>query len=183
MASPSTTIDSRVREGLSDGSLAGTWVLDSARSRVELKSKSVWGLVPVNGQFTEVSGQGVVSPGGEVTGSIRLASASVDTKNKKRDDHLRSADFFDAETHPDIAFVLDRVNVAEQGATAIGTLEVAGHKGPLEVPISATAGADNTLEIDAEAHIDRSEFGLSFNKMGMMSMKNVITIHAVFTRN
>ena len=183
MASPSTSIDPRVREGLSDGSLAGAWALDSARSSVELKTKSVWGLVPVRGRFTEVSGQGIVSQAGEVTGSIKMSSASLDTKNKKRDDHLRSADFFDAETHPDITFVLERVDVAEQGATGFGTLEVAGHKGPLQFPMSAKTGSDGTLELDAEAHIDRADFGLTFNQMGMMSMKNIITIHAVFTRN
>jgi polyisoprenoid-binding protein YceI len=183
MTSSPSTIDATVRARLSDGSLAGTWRLDSPRSAVRLRSKSVWGLVPVKGKFAQVSGQGVISPAGVVTGSIRVASASIDTKNKKRDAHLRSADFFNSDVHPDITFTVDHVDLREEGASAVGTLEVAGRKHPLEMPMSAAASGDNTLELDAETQVDRSDFGLTWNQLGMASMKNTITIHAVFIRN
>ncbi len=70
--------------------LAGTWVLDPARSTVRLRSKSMWGLVPVKGSFGTVSGEGTVSPAGEVSGTVTVDAASVDTKMGKRDQHLRS---------------------------------------------------------------------------------------------
>ena len=183
MTSSPSTMDAKVRARLSDGSLAGTWHLDSARSTVGLKSKSVWGLVPVKGKFAQVSGEGLTSPAGVVTGSIRLGSASIDTKNKKRDTHLRSADFFNTDVHPDITFAVDHVDVTAEGATAVGTLEVAGRQRPLEVPVSVTASADDSVEVDAEIRVDRSDFGLTWNQLGMVSMKNTITIHPVFTRN
>jgi polyisoprenoid-binding protein YceI len=183
MTSSPPTIDAQVRAQLSNGSLAGTWHLDGTRSTVDLRSKSMWGLVPVKGKFAEVSGEGVISPAGEVTGSIRVASASVDTKNKRRDTHLRSADFFNSDVSPDITFAVDRVDVTDERATAVGTLQVAGRQRPLEVPVSVTASGDDTVELDAEIHVDRSDFGLTWNQMGMVSMKNTITIHAVFTRN
>jgi polyisoprenoid-binding protein YceI len=182
MTSSQSIIDQKVRQGLSDGSLAGTWHLDSGRSSVSLRSKSIWGLVPVKGKFATVSGDGLISPSGAVTGSIRVAAASIDTKNKKRDAHLRSADFFNSDVHPDITFALEHVNVTPEDASAVGTLEVAGRKRPLEVPMSVTATADDTLELDAEIPVDRSDFGLTWNRLGMVSMKNTITIHAVFTR-
>src|SRR5580698_5241100 len=68
---------------LADGSLAGNWTLDPARSTATLKSRSVWGLVPVKGTFRKIEGAGTVSPTGEVTGRIDLAADSLETKNAK----------------------------------------------------------------------------------------------------
>jgi polyisoprenoid-binding protein YceI len=93
---------------LRDGRAAGSWVLDGSRSEVRL-SKSMWGLAPVKGVFRHVSGGGTVSTSGNVTGTITLAAASIDTGHEKRDEHLRSADFFDTDSYPDIIFTADRV--------------------------------------------------------------------------
>ena len=57
-----------VRALLEDGALAGEWVLDPRESSIRLKSKSM-GLVPVNGIFRDVSGNGTISPDGEVSGT------------------------------------------------------------------------------------------------------------------
>jgi len=182
MTSPGSTVDPAVRTRLSNGSLAGNWTLDGARSSAAFKTKTLWGLVPVKGRFTEVSGDGSISPSGGVTGAIRLASGSVDTKNKKRDTHLRSDEFFNADAHPQIIFTVERIEVDDEGATAAGTLEIAGRQRPLTVPVSVVAGAGDTVELDTEIDIDRSEFGLMWNQLGMASMKNTVTIHAAWTK-
>lgn len=70
---------------LKEGTLAGDWVLDPRRSSVRLKSRSVWGLVPVNGVFREVSGSGTVSRNGSANGTLTVAAASIDTGNTQRD--------------------------------------------------------------------------------------------------
>ena len=75
------------------------------------------------------------------------------------------------------------MDVTGEGASAVGTLEVTGHKGPLELPLRVAAGAGDTVQVDAEILIDRSDFGLTWNRLGMVSTKNTITIHAVFSRN
>jgi len=70
---------------LKEGTLAGDWVLDPRRSSVRLKGRSVWGLVPVNGVFREVSGSGTVSRNGSAGGTLMVATASIDTRNTQRD--------------------------------------------------------------------------------------------------
>ena len=100
-ASPGHPAAPPVAALLEDGALAGDWVLDRANSSIRLKSRSMWGLAAVNGAFRDVSGHGTVSPDGEVTGSVTVAAASIDTGNTRRDTHLRSADFFDSASHPD----------------------------------------------------------------------------------
>ena len=169
-------------ELLRGGSLAGSWALDGARSEIGLKSKSMWGLVPVKGVFREVSGGGTVSATGEVTGAITVAAASVDTKMSKRDDHLRSADFFDVANTPDITFTAGQVTPSADGVTVAGTLTVAGRTRPVSfvARVSVLDGAQ--LELDGELQVNRTDFGLTWNQLGMSSVHNTITVHAVFTR-
>jgi hypothetical protein len=87
-----------LRELLKDTALAGEWILDPLRLTVSLKNRSMCGLAPVHGVFRQVTGKGTVSPAGEVSGAITVVAASIDTKNIRRDAHLRWADFFDSDT-------------------------------------------------------------------------------------
>jgi polyisoprenoid-binding protein YceI len=167
---------------LADGSLAGTWTLDPARSTVALKSKSMWGMVSVNGTFTDVTGAGVISPTGEVTGQITVATASLDTKNARRDKHLRSKDFFLADEHPSITFDVAKLTPAADGVTVEGTLTVRGSTNPVTFTASPAPVADGAVALDATVEVDRSHYGLTWNQLGMSSMHNTITLHAVFTR-
>ncbi len=123
---------------LQDTTLAGDWALDASKSRIGLRSKSMWGLAPVKGVFREVSGQGTVSPAGEVSGTITVAAESVDTKNNKRDTHLRSGDFFDTDNTPRIIFSVDRLTPSGDGVTVTGSLTV---RGRLSVQRSRSATA------------------------------------------
>jgi polyisoprenoid-binding protein YceI len=167
---------------LTEGALAGEWVLDPHRSSIRLKSRSVWGLAPVNGVFREVSGEGTVSPDGEVSGTVTVAAASIDTKNTKRDTHLRSADFFDSGNHPDITFTADGVRPSGQDVTVTGALTVRGRSRPLSFDAAASVQGDGEIRLDAEVHVNRADFGLTWGRAGMTSMHNTLTIHAVFTR-
>jgi polyisoprenoid-binding protein YceI len=167
---------------LKDGALAGEWVLDPRKSSIRLKSRSMWGLVPVNGVFREVSGNGTVSADGEVSGTVTVAAASIDTKNTRRDTHLRSADFFDSGNNPDITFTADGIRPSGQGVAVTGALTVRGRTRPLSFDAAASVHGGGEIWLDAEVHINRADFGLTWNQMGMASMNNTLTIHATFTR-
>src|SRR5215475_12342863 len=167
---------------LEDGALAGAWILDPRKSSIRLKSRSLWGLAPVNGVFREVRGNGTVSPTGEVSGAITVAAASIDTKNNKRDTHLRSADFFDSGNHPDITFTADGFRPSGQDVTVSGVLTVHGRTRPLSFGAAATFHGDGEIWLDAEVRINRADFGLTWNALRMVPLTSTLTVHAVFTR-
>ena len=163
------------------GTLTGEWVLDPRNSSVRLKSKSM-GLITVRGVFREVNGSGTVSPDGKATGTLLVAAASIDTQNTKRDTHLRSADFFDSDNHPDISFTADDIRPSGQGVAVTGTLTVRGRTRPLAFDARASVPGDGEVWLDAEVHVHRADFGITWNVLGMVSQTSTLTIHAVFTR-
>ncbi len=183
MTTPAEQASAALAAQLADGSLAGNWTLDPARSSVTFASKSLWGLAPVKGVFREIEGAGTVSPEGEVTGSVAVVTASLDTKNAKRDTHLRSADFFLSEQYRAITFTVGKIVPATDGVTVSGTLTVRDRSLPISFPAAVALSSGGEVTFDATAHVDRSEFGLIWNQLGMASMKNAITIHAVLTRS
>lgn len=182
MAANARITDPALRARLADGSLAGQWSLDPSRSSVALRTRAMWGLVPVKGTFGQVSGEAVISAAGEISGTIRVGSASINTKIRKRDEHLRSADFFDSDTHPDIVFTVRQVQLTGDEATVTGTLQVRDAARPLSFPAAVSAAGDGGVQLDAEVVIDRSDFGLTWKQRGTTSMTNTLTVRAVFTR-
>jgi polyisoprenoid-binding protein YceI len=170
------------QELLRDGKLAGSWTLDGARSEIGLKSKSVWGMVSVKGVFRDVTGSGTVSAAGDVAGTVTVAAGSVDTKMKKRDEHLRSADFFDVANYPNITFAADQVTPSGEGVTVTGTLTVRDRTRPVSLAARVSGSDGSTVELDGEIQVNRADFGLTWNQLGMSSVHNTITVHAVFVR-
>jgi polyisoprenoid-binding protein YceI len=166
---------------LQDGKLAGSWTLDAARSEVRLESRHTWGLRPLHGVFRQVTGNGTVTAAGEATGVIAVAAASISTKNSTRDKHLRSADFFDVTTHPDLTFAVDGVSPADGGVRVAGSLTVRGTTRPAAFDATVSATGDE-VSLDGELKVNRADFGLTWNRIGIASMDNTILIHAVFTR-
>lgn len=181
MAPPEQITALAPQELLKDAALAGAWILDPSRSTVSLKSK-ILGLASVNGLFRQVAGTGIITPAGDVSGAITVAAASIETKNTRRDTHLRSADFFDSENYPDITFTVEGIRPSSQGITVTGTLSVRDRARPVTFDGAAATQGDGEVWLDAEVHINRADFGLTWNLMGLVSMNNTLTIHAVFTK-
>lgn len=179
---PTSPMTAPAVQALRDGKLTGTWTLDAARSQIRLRTKSMWGLAKVNGVFRRVAGTAAVTAAGDVTGTITVSAASIDTKNNKRDDHLRSADFLQASQYPDITFTVDRITPAGPDVTVRGSLTVRGTTRPLSFPAAVSSLDGDELQLDAEVTVNRGDFGLTWNQMGMASMDNTLAIHAVFTR-
>src|ERR1700689_827978 len=81
---------------------AGTWKVDPVHSSVEFQVKHL-GIATVKGQFTEFECTLEAGPeGASAYGTVK--TASVNTREPQRDEHLRSADFFEVERYPEIGF-------------------------------------------------------------------------------
>ena len=168
---------------LADPDTAGVWNLVPGRSSVRFKNKTLWGLVAVNGEFPDVSGDGQITAKGAVFGRLDVRAASLRTGIGKRDEHLRSPDFFDAEQHPEIsAVVTDVTPTGDRSADLRAELTVRGNTRP--VPLSATVehAGDGTVRISAQTTVDRTAFGVSGNMAGMMPTTTTLIADLVFAK-
>ena len=166
MQAPSPMTASALQDLLRGGAMTGAWVLDPGRSDVRLKAK-VMGLIPVNGVFGEVSGSGTVTADGLASGTITVAAESIDTKNKKRDTHLRSADFFESDNYPDITFTADSIRPAGQGVAVTGALTVHGRTRSMSFAAAVSVPGDGEVWLDAEVRINRGDFGIERARHGL----------------
>jgi polyisoprenoid-binding protein YceI len=182
MAPPEQLTAPTLQEQLHDGKLAGTWTLDAARSQVRLETRHTWKLLPLHGVFRQVTGNGVVTAAGAASGVIAVAAGSIDTSNPIRDKHLRSADFFDVANHPEFTYAADSVNLAGTGVRITGRLTVRGRTLPASFDASVSI-ADGEVWLEGKLQVNRADFGLTWNWMGIASMHNTISVHAVFTRS
>ncbi|MGH3600615.1 MAG: YceI family protein [Pseudonocardiaceae bacterium] len=94
---------------------AGRWT--PAGGQLRFCVKATWGLSTVNGRFSSFEGAPRVQDDGAAPGELTVQVASLSTKNKRRDEHLRSADFFDVERHPTIRFSANAVTSGTEHLT------------------------------------------------------------------
>ncbi|MFC9925855.1 YceI family protein [Streptomyces sp. NPDC127190] len=161
----------------------GTWQLDPTASTVGLRHKTYWGLATVQGTFATVAGSGVVQPDGSATGTLTLDVASLDTKSAKRDEHLRSADFFDAGRHPEITLAVDSAERQDGDRVRFsGRLTVRGVAKPVSFTARLSDASAGALTLETEFTVDRERFGVGKNPLGMMSGPTTVTAALRFTR-
>lgn len=160
----------------------GSYTLDPTRSSVRFQHKSMWGLVNVKGTFGTVRGSGTVADDGTGSGTLVIETASLETKNAKRDTHLRSKDFFEVETYPEITFEAKKIgNAADGSARVEGELTVRGTRRELTLPARyETQGADS-LVLRGEIDIDRAHYGMVWNQLRMLTGTAKIELELVFS--
>jgi polyisoprenoid-binding protein YceI len=153
----------------------GTWRLDPQRSRVEFRVRHLWGLVTVTGHFDDYHGQ--LDLGAHPAVALTIEATSVQTGNRKRDQHLRSADFFDAENHPWVEFRADSVTLRQDTLEVRGRLSARGRSIPLEVE-AQVRHVDGELEIEAATTAAHRELGMTYSPFGMISSHSKLLIKA-----
>jgi polyisoprenoid-binding protein YceI len=145
----------------------GTWNVDPVHSSVEFHVKHL-GIATVKGKFKEFQGTLDVTPeGASAHGTVQVAS--VETGESQRDAHLRSADFFDAENIPEIAFESTSIRETGDGEYEIeGDFSIHGVTRPLT--LDATLEGTETdpqgnprVGLSASAQINRSDYDMKFN--------------------
>ncbi|MFE9812976.1 YceI family protein [Streptomyces sp. NPDC005548] len=162
----------------------GLWELDPALSTVAIAHRTIWGMVTVKGTFTGVVGEGEVNADGTARGAVTLDAASLDTKNAKRDKHLRGSDFFDAENHPTIVFAVQNATARPDDTVEVtGQLTVRGITRPQTATAHITAAGTDAISITTEFTADRDQFGMEWNQLGMIRGLTTVTATLAFTRS
>lgn len=159
---------------------AGAWRLDPARSTVEFHVRHFYGLMTVKGRFERV--EGTLDLRSQPAVQLTIEADSLDTKLAKRDEHLRSADFFDVERHPHVRFVSDRA-VVEGGTLKLrGQLHAAGRHIALEFDATMRA-VGGELELEAVTHADHRELGMMWSPLGIMRAPSKLIVRGRLVRD
>ena len=150
---------------------AETFHVDTSHSKVLFKVRHL-GISNVTGQFKEFEGSFDLDPDNLATlkAIAVIQVASVDTEEEDRDKHLRSGDFFDAETHPEIKFESTKAEPAGGSKVKLhGNLTIRGVTKP--VVLDAEFGGaiqdpwgNHRAAFTAEGTINRKDFGVNWNQ-------------------
>lgn len=172
-----------VQELLGNTTSVGVWNVVPDQSTIAVKSKSMWGLVPVKGRFAEFSGDGQITDGQTAFGRIDIKAASLQTGIRKRDEHLHSADFFDAEKFPDISVVVTSAEAIDGDTVDLrAQLTIKGTTKPLPLKAKVAVLDDGVVRLTTQATVDRKEFGVDGNLVGMIGDKATISGDVVLRR-
>jgi polyisoprenoid-binding protein YceI len=168
---------------LSDPNLSGVWNIVPDRSAITFKVKNMWGLLNVKGRFTEFGGDGQLTGKGAVFGRVDIRTASLSTGIGRRDNHLRSADFFDVERFGEISVVVTAVEPCNGSAADLrANFTIKGITAPLPLPVTITELDDGSIRISGQTKVDRAQFDLGWNKFGMIGATATAAADAVFVR-
>jgi polyisoprenoid-binding protein YceI len=155
------------------------WRIDPARSSVEFHVRHFYGLTTVKGRFDRYDGTLDLSSRPAVV--LTIDADSLDTKNQKRDLHLRSADFFDADSHPHVRFVGDGVTLSGERLKASGRLHAAGKSMPLDVDATLRRVGDE-LEVAATTLADQRQLGMTWSPLGVVRAPSKLTVRGRLIR-
>jgi polyisoprenoid-binding protein YceI len=163
--------------------LEGTrWRLDPSGSSAEFRVPNFWGLASDKGRFQRLDGWLEVHDDHQWRMELTLDAASLDTGNRRRDRHLRSATFFDVQHHPEVRFRSTSVNDHGGGRLHVdGELEAAGGRARLQVEVTLKH-ADGRLDLDAAATVDQRQLGMTFSPLGMVRTPTALNVHARLRR-
>ncbi len=130
----------------------------------EITFRATSRLMNAEGHFGRFSGDVVADPAGPTGARITLTidAASLETGIEMRDKHLRSADFFDIERFPTIAFQSVRVEAAGRRATVMGRLTLHGVTREIAVPVDVQI-TETALVASGEFIVNRGEYAMNYN--------------------
>jgi polyisoprenoid-binding protein YceI len=148
----------------------GVWTIDPGHADVAFAGRH-FGLTRVRGRFTGVEGAVTVAADpADSTVEVVITMASVSSGDAARDDHLRSADFFDVEHHPTATFRSTSVERTGGGTTAvlIGDLTIKDVTRPVRLDVEllgqvADPWGDQRAVFSARGRINREDWALTWN--------------------
>jgi polyisoprenoid-binding protein YceI len=173
---------------------AQEYTIDTAHSEVGFSVKHMV-VATVRGTFTEFSGKVFYDENDISKSSVEgmIKASSMSTANAKRDEHLRSADFFDAGNYPDILFKTTRIEKKGDGYVAYGDLTMRGVTREIALDFEITGKitdpwGNERVGLEARGVLNRQDYGISWNKAldnngWVVSNEVTLLIQAEFIKN
>lgn len=150
--------------------LTGTWTLDHTHTRLGFVTRHAM-ITKVRGSFNDFTGTVTVPAEGieGATAQVTINATSIDTRNADRDGHLKSNDFFDMETYPQITFTSTKIAPNGSGGVDVtGDLTIKGATKSVTIPFDYEGTATDPFGnqragFEGSTVINRSDFDLSWN--------------------
>lgn len=166
------------------GYVAGTWDIDAAHTDVGFVVRHLV-VTKVRGRFNDVTGHLVTAENPlESSVEVSIDLNSITTNQEMRDNHLRSADFFEAEKYPTMTYKASGVRQSGEGFVLDGELSLKDVTKviPLEFEFNGVSTADDfgtRAGFSATAQINRKDFNVNFNGVqnGLAVVGDKIEIH------
>ena len=147
-----------------------TWKLDPSHTLVEFSAKHLM-ITTVKGRITDVEGTIVVDEKNPRNSSVEatLKAVSIDTRTEQRDQHLRSADFLNAELFPEIKFRSTKIEGDKDSFKLTGDLTIRDVTKPITLDIrfegqQTDPWGGERIGFSGSGKIDRRDFGLTWNQ-------------------
>ncbi len=147
----------------------GVYDLDQAHTTVEFVARHLM-ITKVRGRFAQFSGSiNVAEVPEESSVEVTIDAASINTSQDQRDEHLRSADFFEAEKYPTLTFKSTSVQPDGDSWKVTGDLTVRDVTRPVVLDVefdgaNTTPWGTQAIAFSAQTEIDREEWGLTYNQ-------------------
>jgi polyisoprenoid-binding protein YceI len=165
-AIPGTAVLALALVGAAAAPAADTFVIDPAHTSVSFKISHM-GLSNIHGRFDDVAGQFTIDKDNPARSSFSLTAKidSIDTNNKKRDEHLRSPDFFNAKQYPLLTFKSTAVKRIRGGYEVTGDLTLHGVTKPITFVLAGGKEAEFPMGMrrtgfTTDLTLKRSAFGM-----------------------
>jgi polyisoprenoid-binding protein YceI len=150
--------------------LTGTYTIDPTHSEIAFSVRHAM-VTTVRGQFTEYDGKLQLDGANPAasTAELTIKVVSIDTNQEQRDGHLRTGDFFDAESHPEITFTSTAAEQVDAETYRLtGDLTIKGTTKPVSIDFTFNGAAkdlygNERVGFEGSTTINRTDWGLSYN--------------------
>jgi len=149
---------------------ADVYQIDPAHSSIAFSVRHLV-ISNVSGKFNEFSGTIFYDEQDftKSTTQVNITTASIDTDNERRDNHLRGADFFETEKYPAISYKSKRIEKRDNGYVAVGDLFMHGVAKEIEIQFSVVGKivdpwGKTRIGLEGSATLDRNDFGLTWSQ-------------------
>ncbi len=149
--------------------LKGTYVLDPSHTTIGFVTRHAM-VTKVRGSFEEYEGTATIDGANPSASTLNvdIKAASINTRNADRDAHVRSADFLDVETHPEVTFRGTDFAIKGDVVEVTGDLTIRGTTKQITIPFEFQGLAidpfgNKRIGFEGETTVSRADFGLTWN--------------------